>query len=92
MSGAVQQAPPAQPPHPASPAQRPEVRIDRLVLDIPGLDPSQARALAHGIAAGLAKSGASGEHQSVTVPLAAADGPPADLATRIVAALMERLV
>lgn len=69
-----------------------EVRIDRLVLDIPGLDPAQARSLALGIAEGLAKAGASGEHKSVSVPLASGNLPQADLATRIVAALMERLV
>lgn len=86
MSGVTQQAAPAQP------AQQPEVRIDRLVLDIPGLDPNHARALAHGIAEGLAKSGASGAQKSVAVSLAEANGPPADLAIRIVAALMERLV
>ncbi len=83
MSGAAQQGPQA---------PQPEVRIDRLVLDIPGLDPAQARALALGIAEGLAGSGASGAHKAVSVPLAAANGPPADLAARIVAALMERLV
>ena len=70
----------------------PEVRIDRLVLDIPGFDPAQARALALGIADGLAKAGAKGEHATVSVPLAEPNGPPADLAARIVAALMERLV
>jgi hypothetical protein len=88
MSGAAQAATAA--PSAAS-AQQPEVRIDRLVLDIPGLDPSHARALARGIAEGLAKSGASGAHGAVTVSLAEANGPPADLAVRIVAALMERL-
>jgi hypothetical protein len=74
-----------------TPQPAPEVRIDRLVLDIPGLDPAQGRALALGIAEGLAKAGATGEHAAVTVPLAEANGPPADLAARIVAALMERL-
>jgi hypothetical protein len=71
--------------------QAPEVRIDRLVLEIPGLDPAQGRALALGIAQGLAKAGATGEHATVTAPLAEANGPPADLVARIVAALMERL-
>jgi len=70
----------------------PEVRIDRLVLDIPGFDPAQARALALGIADGLAKAGVQGEHATVSVPLAEANGPPADLAAQIVAALLERLV
>jgi hypothetical protein len=69
----------------------PEVRIDRLVLDIPGLDPAQARRLAQGIAEGLATAGASGAHAAVSMPLADAHGAPADMAARIVAALMERL-
>ena len=69
-----------------------DVRIDRLVLDIPGLDPKQARSLALGIAEGLAKESAKGEHKSVSVPLASGNLPPADLTARIVAALMERLV
>jgi hypothetical protein len=69
----------------------PEVRIDRLVLDIPGFDPAGGRALALGIAEGLAKAGAKGEHATVAVPLAAVNAPPAELAARIVAALMERL-
>jgi hypothetical protein len=72
-------------------SQQADVRIDRLVLDIPGLDPAQGRALALGIAEGLAKAGASGEHKSVSVPLASGVLSP-DLAARIVAALMQRLV
>ena len=73
-------------------SQQADVRIDRLVLDIPGLDPAQGRALALGIAEGLAKAGASGEHKSVSVPLASGNLPADDLAARIVAALMQRLV
>lgn len=69
-----------------------EVRIDRLVLDIPGFDPARGRALALGIADGLANAGVQGEHATVSVPLAEANGAPADLAARIVAALIERLV
>ena len=69
----------------------PAVRIDRLVLDLPGLDAAEGRALALGIAEGLAKAGGKGEHAAVTVPLAAAVGAPPDLAARIVAALLERL-
>jgi len=72
-------------------SQQADVRIDRLVLDIPGLDPAKGRALALGIAEGLAKAGASGEHASVSVPLASGELSP-DLAARIVAALMQRLV
>jgi hypothetical protein len=68
------------------------VRIDRLVLDIPGLDPAQGRALALRVAEGLAATGASGERAMVSVPLTAGGGgAPADLAAKIVAALLERL-
>jgi len=69
-----------------------DVHIDRLVLDIPGFDPTQARALALGIADGLARTDVKGEHTAVSVSLAEAHGTPADMAARIVAALMERLV
>ena len=76
----------------------PQVQIDRLVLDVPGLDPAHARALALGIAEGLADAGrkagaldgAGGEHAAITVRLADA-GVPADLAAKVVAALIERL-
>ena len=75
-----------------------QMKIDRLVLDIPGLDPAQARALALGIAEGLADAGrksgalagASGDHAAISVRLADA-GVPADLAAKVVAALIERL-
>ena len=43
------------------------------------------------LAEGLAAAGAKGEHATISVPLAAAMGAPADLAARIVAALLERL-
>jgi hypothetical protein len=72
----------------------PAVRIDRLVLDIPGLDPGQGRALALGIAEGLAAANVEGpgsERATVSVPFASAVDTPADLAARIVAALVERL-
>ena len=76
----------------------PQVKIDRLVLDVPGLDPAHARTLALGIAEGLADAGrkagalagASGDHAAISVRLADA-GVPADLAAKIVAALIERL-
>lgn len=77
-----------------------EVRIDRLVLDIPGLDPAQGRAIALGVAEGLADAGvkagamtgAPGERATVSVRLAGAVGAPSDVAAKIVAALLERLV
>ena len=78
----------------------PDLRIDRLVLDIPGLDAAQGRALALRVAEGLAAAGAmtgvmpgaAGERAMISVPLAAGGGTaPADLAKEIVAALLERL-
>jgi hypothetical protein len=80
-----------------APLQTPELRIDRLVLDIPGLDAAQGHALALEIAEGLAAAGpdilagAPGERATVGVRLADAAGAPSDLAARIVAALIERL-
>ena len=52
------------------------VRIERLVLDIPGFDPANSRALALRIADGLAQAGLSGEHASVSVSLPHAAMPP----------------
>lgn len=85
-------------PQAAPQSTTPQVKIDRLVLDIPGLDPTHARALALGIAEGLADAGrksggldgASGEHARISVQLGDAS-VPADLAAKIVAALIERL-
>ena len=68
-----------------------EMKIDRLVLDIPGLDPDQAPLVAQYLAEGLARAGAKGEVASLDVPLTTPPGAPRELAARIVAALMERL-
>jgi hypothetical protein len=79
------------------PTTAPELRIDRLVLDIPGLDAAQGRALALEIAEGLATAGpdimtgAPAERTTLGVRLDDAAGAPSDLAARIVAALIERL-
>jgi len=70
----------------------PEVHIDRLVLEIPGFDPAQAQVLALGIGERLASAGLSGEHAKIGITLGPIGGSQADLAARIVAALMERLV
>jgi hypothetical protein len=69
----------------------PQVRIDRLVLDIPGFDPLRAKALALGIANGLAGAGAEGERKTIGITLDPTDAADPDLAGRIVAALMQRL-
>jgi hypothetical protein len=69
-----------------------EVRIDRLVLDIPGLDPLRARELAQAIGERLARSGISGQHPRIGITLGPVGGSQAELAARIAAALRERLV
>ena len=68
------------------------VSIDGLTLDIPGLDAAQARSLAFAIGEGLAGRGLSGEHARIEITLAPSVAGPTDLATQVVAALMERLV
>jgi len=69
-----------------------DVVIDRLVFDIPGLGVEEAKALAAGVGERLARAGISGEHASVGITLGPVGGSQADLAARIAAALMERLV
>jgi len=70
-------------------AARPNaVTIDRLVLDIPGIDARQARTIAEGLALRLGMAGLAGMHDSVTIEL---DGDQ-DLPARIAAALRERLL
>jgi hypothetical protein len=71
---------------------RGEVTIDRLVFDIPGLDPTQAAALASDVAERLARAGLAGEHARVGITLGPVGGSQAELAARITAALMQRLV
>lgn len=64
------------------------VTIDRLVLDIPGVDARQARTIAEGLALRLGAAGIAGVHGNVTIEL---DGDQ-DLPARIAAALRERLL
>jgi hypothetical protein len=66
-----------------------DIAIDRLVFDIPGLGSGRAASLARDIGERLATSGLTGEFSRISVTLA--PGDDADLAQRIVAALMERL-
>jgi hypothetical protein len=68
-----------------------EVRIDRLTIDIPGLDPARAAAIAERVGFGLAALGISGERERIAVTLAPFEGADEGLAARIVAALRERL-
>ena len=67
-----------------------DLAIDRLILDVPGLDAERARRLAERIGAGLA--GASGEFRSLSVQLdQIADEPEEALAARIVIALQTQM-
>jgi hypothetical protein len=69
-----------------------DVAIDRLVLDIPGLDPTWAAGLASDIAERLARAGLNGKHDRIGITLGPVGGSQAELAARIAAALMQRLV
>jgi hypothetical protein len=69
---------------PESAAPPESVRIDRLVLDLPGLQASRVPQLALEIARRLTQVGLAGECGSVNVTL---DGPGGDVADRIAAAL-----
>jgi hypothetical protein len=89
MSGAT---PDKSAPDKHGPDKHGEVTIDRLVFDIPGLDPTQAAALASDVAERLACAGLAGEHTRVGITLGPVGGSQAELAARITAALMQRLV
>lgn len=69
-----------------------QVSIDRLILDLPGMDAEAARALALGIAEGLAGAGLNANHAglSVTVEPALA-AQPQRLAAHIVQTLLQRI-
>jgi hypothetical protein len=64
-----------------------DVKIDRLVLDIPGLDAATAQRLATGIGEHLAQAGIEGTYPRLAITL----DPGGDLAAQITAALMARL-
>ena len=77
-----------------------DVTIDRLVLDVPGMDAEAARALALGIAEGLAQTDLTGDHERVAISVdrATAAGPGAGtaagaegLAAHIVRSLLQRI-
>jgi hypothetical protein len=64
------------------------ITIDRLILDIPGIDARQARTIAQELALRLGGIGIAGLHDGVTIEV---DGDE-DLPARIAAALGERLL
>jgi hypothetical protein len=68
------------------------VTIDRLVLEIPGMDAAAARALAVGIAESLAAAGGNGDLRQVSLTLDPPNGEaPGALAARIAAAVLQRI-
>jgi hypothetical protein len=68
-----------------------QVRIDRLILDIPGFDPGQAGALAREIGQHLAAANIKADHGHISLALGPHDAAAPDLALRIARALMQRL-
>jgi hypothetical protein len=69
-----------------------DVVLDRLVLSLPGVTEAYARALALGLAEGLAGAQVSGDIESLSIDVdPAAPPPPASLAARIVQTLIDRI-
>ena len=69
-----------------------DVTIDRLILDLPGIDAATARELASGIADGLAGAGIGGDHEALSVTIdPAAAAQPERLAASIVQTLLRRI-
>jgi hypothetical protein len=79
-------------PAPSGAKTAPEVTIDRLIFDIPGLDRAAASELARKVGERLASAGLSGEHPRIGITLGPIGGSQDELVARIVAALSERLV
>ncbi len=76
----------------AAPAVTPAVTIDRLILDIPGLTQTEAEAIAHEVGERLARAGISNAPPRIGITLGPIGGSRAQLAARIAAVLLERLV
>jgi hypothetical protein len=69
-----------------------DVTIDRLVLELPGVDAAAARTVALGIAEGLLVGGIEGDHEVLSAdvdPAVAAE--PRRLAAEIVQILLQRI-
>jgi hypothetical protein len=85
MSGAARTPAPA-------PTATPAITIDRLIFDIPGLTGTDAAAIAREVAERLASAGIREAPPRIGITLGAIGGDRAELAARIAAALLERLV
>lgn len=69
-----------------------DVTIDRLVLELPGMTAEAARALALGVAEGLAGASISGDFDTFTISVdPAAAKTPAGLSAHIVQTLLQRI-
>jgi hypothetical protein len=69
-----------------------DVTIDRLVLDLPGMDAAAARALALGVAEGLAGARIDGDYERLVVDVdPAVSIAPESLAARVVRTLLQRI-
>ena len=69
-----------------------DVTIDRLLLDLPGMDAAGARALALGVAEGLAGARIDGDYERLVVDVdPAMSTPPEGLAAHIVRTLLQRI-
>jgi hypothetical protein len=88
MSGTT--STPAAPP--TAPSAAPALTIDRLVFDIPGLTRSDAEAIAQEVGARLARAGITDAPPRIGITISPVGGTRAQLAARIAAALLERLV
>ena len=67
-----------------------DVAIDRLILDLPGMDAVAARALALGVAEGLAGARIDGDHDRLSISVdPAAAASPAGLSAHIVQTLLQ---
>jgi hypothetical protein len=70
----------------------PALTIDRLIFDIPGLARADAEAIAQEVGARLARAGITDAPPRIGITLGPLGGTRAQLAARITAALLERLV
>ena len=69
-----------------------DVTIDRLVLELPGVDAGAARALAHGIAEGLASAQIDGDYERLVVDIDRAEPAASQrLAAHIVQTILQRI-
>ena len=77
---------------PAAADQPNTIAIDRLVLDVPGLTPTGAEAIGQAVGERLARAGIKDAPPRIGITLGPIGGTDAQLAERVAAAILERLV